>query len=158
MRPRWSALASLAGAELSEFLYAPIGSENNGMTLSVHSALTRLNRDQLCEFPKHAAAVGLCSLSGRLPAFSWAHAGCLAIAEHLIEFLPDRGSPLRDVPGVTADQPRRCLDHNSCCLGLAAIPSCEPSRADGINQGQSFFQTWHGQLRTLMAQKNSAPQ
>jgi hypothetical protein len=62
-----------AGAELSEFLYAPIGSENNGMTLSVHSALTRLNRDQLCEFPKHAAAAGLCSLSGRLPAFSWAH-------------------------------------------------------------------------------------
>jgi hypothetical protein len=104
VRPRWSALAPLAGAELSEFLYAPIGSENNGMTLSAHSALTRLNRDpwdeasQLCEFPKHAAAAGLCSLIGRLPAFSWAHAGCLAIVEHLIEFLPDRGSPLQDVP------------------------------------------------------------
>ena len=25
--------------ELSEFVYAPIGSQNNGMTLSVHSAL-----------------------------------------------------------------------------------------------------------------------
>jgi hypothetical protein len=61
-----AASASFVSAELSEFLYAPIGSENNGMTLSVLSALTRLNIDpwdeaaQLCELPKHAAATRLC--------------------------------------------------------------------------------------------------
>jgi hypothetical protein len=93
-----AASASFVSAELSEFLYAPIGSENNGMTLSVLSALTRLNIDpwdeaaQLCELPKHAAATRLCSLIARLPAGSWTHTDCQAIAEHLIEFLPHGSS------------------------------------------------------------------
>jgi hypothetical protein len=148
-----AASASFVSAELSDFLYAPIGSENNGMTLSVLSALTRLNIDpwdeavQLCELPKHAAAARLCSLIARLPAGSWTHADCQAIAEHLIEFLPHRSSSLQDARGSRRINLSAVPIIIAVALGLAALliaASCEPSRADGMNQGQSLFQTWHG--------------
>jgi hypothetical protein len=123
------------------------------MTLSVLSALTRLNIDpwdeaaQLCELPKHAAAARLCSLIARLPAGSWAHADCQAIAEHLIEFLPHRSSSPQDARGSHRINLSGVPIIIAVALGLAALliaASCEPSRADGMNQGQSPFQTWHG--------------
>jgi hypothetical protein len=148
-----AAAASFVSAELSEFLYAPIGSENNGMTLSVLSALTRLNIDpwdeaaQLCELPKHAAATRLCSLIARLPAGSWTYADCQGIAEHLIELLPYRSSSRQDARGSRRTNLGAVSIIIAVALGLAAIliaASCEPSRADGMNEGQSGFQTWHG--------------
>jgi hypothetical protein len=164
-----AAAASFVSAELSEFLYAPIGSENNGMTLSVLSALTRLNIDpwdeaaQLCELPKHAAATRLCSLIARLPAGSWTHADCQAIAEHLIEFLPHRSLSPQDARGSRGINLSAVPIIIAVALGLAALliaASCEPSRADGMNEGQSPFQTWHEYptFATLMAQWSSAPQ
>jgi hypothetical protein len=135
-----AASASFVSAELSEFLYAPIGSENNGMTLSVLSALTRLNIDpwdeaaQLCELPKQAAAARLCSLITRLPAGSWTHADCQAIAEHLIEFLPHRSSLLQDARGSRRINLGAVRIIIAVALGLAALliaSSCEPSRANG---------------------------
>jgi len=138
-----AASASFVSAERSEFLYAPIGSENNGMTLSVLSALTRLNIDpwdeaaQLCELSKHAAAARLCSLITRLPAGSWTQADCQAIAEHLIEFLPHRSSSLQDALGSRRISLGAVPIIIAVALGLAALliaASCEPSRADGINQ------------------------
>jgi hypothetical protein len=148
-----AASAHFVSAELSEFLYAPIGSENNGMTLSVLSALTRLNVDpwdeaaQLCELPKHAAAARLGSLIARLPAGSWTHADCQAIAEHLIEFLPHRSSSLQDARGSRRINLSAVPIIIAVALGLAALliaASCEPSRADGINQGQSPFKRGTG--------------
>jgi hypothetical protein len=133
-----AASTSFVSAELSEFLYAPIGSENNGMTLSVLSALTRLNIDpwdeaaQLCELPKQAAATRLCSLIARLPAGSWTHADCQAIAEHLIEFLPHRSSSPQDARGSRRINLGAVSIIIAVALGLAAIlitASCEPSRA-----------------------------
>ena len=147
-----AASTSFVSAELSDFLYAPIGSENNGMTLSVLSALTRLNIDpwdeaaQLCELPKHAAATRLCSLIARLPAGSWTHADCQAIAEHLIEFLPHRSSSPQDARGSRGINLSAVMIIIAVALGLAALliaASCEPSRADGMNEGQSPFQTSH---------------
>lgn len=85
-------------SEFNEFLYAPIGLEGNGMTLSVLSALSRLNIDpwqeaaQLSVLPKHTAAQRLAFLMARLPAGPWAQAGCQTIAVRLIECLPRRRS------------------------------------------------------------------
>jgi hypothetical protein len=81
-------------AEFNDFLYAPIGAEENAMTLSVLSALSRLNVDpwaeaaQLSALPKDIAAQRLASLIARLPGGRWAQADCAPIANRLIELLP----------------------------------------------------------------------
>jgi hypothetical protein len=80
--------------EFNDFLYASIGAEENKMTLSVLSALSRLNVDpwveaaELSELPKETAARRLASLIARLPGGRWAQADCEAIANRLIELLP----------------------------------------------------------------------
>jgi hypothetical protein len=80
--------------EFNAFLYAPIGAQENKMTLSVLSALSRLNLDpwaeaaQLSALPKDIAAQRLTSLIARLPGGRWAQADCASIANRLIEFLP----------------------------------------------------------------------
>jgi len=84
--------------EFNDFLYAPIGAEDNKMMLSVLSALSRLNVDpwveaaQLSALPKHAAARRLASLIERLPGGRWPQADYAAIANRLIQLLPHRGS------------------------------------------------------------------
>ncbi len=81
-------------AEFNDFLYAPIGAEDSTMTLSVLSALSRLNVDpwaeasQLSALPKDIAAQRLASLIARLPGGRWAQADCAPIANRLIELLP----------------------------------------------------------------------
>jgi hypothetical protein len=81
-------------AEFNDFLYAPIGAEDNTMTLSVLSALSRLNVDpwaeasQLSALPKDIATQRLASLIARVPGGQWAQADCAPIANRLIEFLP----------------------------------------------------------------------
>jgi hypothetical protein len=81
-------------AEFNDFLYAPIGAEDNTMTLSVLSALSRLNVDPWAEaaqssaLPKDIAAQRLASLIARLPGGRWVQADCAPIANHLIELLP----------------------------------------------------------------------
>jgi hypothetical protein len=93
-----AASVSFFSSEFNEFLYAPVGSERNGATLSVLSALARLNIDpwreaaELSELPKRTAAHRLASLIARLPANPWPQADCQAIADRLIEFLPRRSS------------------------------------------------------------------
>ncbi len=79
------------------------------MTLSVLSALSRLNVDpwleaaELSELPKDTAALRLASLIARLPGGRWAQGDCEVIANRLIELLP-RGSrskcPWLDGPSV----------------------------------------------------------
>jgi hypothetical protein len=89
-----AASVSFFNSEFNEFLYAPVGSERNGMTLSLLSALARLNLDPWAEaaglsrLPKHTAAQKLASLIARLPPGAWAQADCYAIADRLIELLP----------------------------------------------------------------------
>jgi hypothetical protein len=115
-------------AEFNDFLYAPIGAEENTMTLSVLSALSRLNVDpwaeasQLSALPKDIAAQRLASLIARLPGGSWAQADCAPIANRLIELLP-HGSPpkiplapqARHLPLITHSTALRIL----MCAALA---------------------------------------
>jgi hypothetical protein len=80
--------------EFGDFLYAPVGVDRNEMTLSVLSALARLDIDpwkeaaELSELAKHTAAQRLASLIARLPGGRWTRAESGAIADRLIELLP----------------------------------------------------------------------
>jgi hypothetical protein len=68
-----AALSPLIGPEFDEFLGAPISEDRNGTTLSVLSALARLDVDpwqeatSLARMPREAAAVRLTALIGALP-------------------------------------------------------------------------------------------
>ena len=97
----WSKVRTAASVtffrpEFDDFLYAPIGADRNEMSLTVLSALSRLNMDpweeaaELCELPKDSAARRLASLIARLPGGPWAQADAKRIADRLIELLPQR--------------------------------------------------------------------
>ena len=98
---RTGSVFSLA-SEFDDFLLAPIGDDNNGMQLSVLSALARLDVDPweeaatLAQLPRPAATWKLASLIAALPAGPSARPDAGTIAARLIPLLPRRvGS---DVP------------------------------------------------------------
>ena len=136
--------------EFNDFLYAPVGAEENKMTLSVLSALSRLNVDpwveaaQLSVLPKDTAARRLATLIARLPGGRWAQADCTAIANRLIELLP-HGSRSK----VTlAPQAVGLITHSTglkilmcAALGLTAFlvaTSNEPSSRDDSADRPAF--------------------
>lgn len=108
--------SATAGSEFDEFLYAPIAEENNGMLLSMLSALARLNVDpweeaaRLARLPREAATRFLTSLIAALPDGPSARTDPEALAERLIALLPQRvatrSHPLnaQPVPGFTANR------------------------------------------------------
>ena len=119
--------------EFNDFLYAPIGAEDNKMTLSVLSALSRLNVDpwaeaaELSELPKDTAARRLASLIAQVPGGRWAQADCAAIANRLIELLP-HGSRSR-VPLAPQAHGLPLITHSSglrilICAALGRVPPC----------------------------------
>jgi hypothetical protein len=89
-------LTTVPGTEFDRFLYAPIGEERNGMLLSVLSALARSNVDpweeaaRLARLPHKAATSFLASLLAGLPDVPSARSDSGALAEHLINLLPQR--------------------------------------------------------------------
>jgi len=80
------------------FLFAPVGEESNGMSLSVLSALSRLDLDpwddaeRLSRLPKASAIVALGQRIARLPPGSWLPSDATAIATRLVELLPKPGA------------------------------------------------------------------
>ena len=92
---------SLIDSEFNAFLFAPIGEEENGMTLSVFSALTRLDVDpwaeaaRLADFPDEIAAQALTPLIARLPGARWGQAEARRIAGRLVGLLPNRDPAAR---------------------------------------------------------------
>ena len=93
-----AASVSFFRPEFSAFLYASIGAYKNEISLSVLSALSRLNLDpwkeaaELSELPKNTARHRLARLIAQLPGGQWTQVDSLAIADRLIEFLPRRSS------------------------------------------------------------------
>ena len=93
---------SLLHSDLNDFLFASIGEEQNGVTLSVVSALTRLGVDpweeaaRLTPLPKARAAETLAKLIARLPIRRTESWDDLVICRRLVELLP-------------ADKPARSL-------------------------------------------------
>jgi hypothetical protein len=91
LRPAYS-----LNVAFDDFLFAPVGVESNGMSLSVMSALTRLDFDpwekaaQLSSLAASDAIQTLASLIGRLPAGRWELKDASAIAARLVPLLPQR--------------------------------------------------------------------
>ena len=87
---------SLLHSELNEFLFAPLGDEENGVPLSVLSALTRLDMDpwaeaaRLSALPKDAVVRALVPVIGRFPVEHRTSAQVGEIAARLAELLPHR--------------------------------------------------------------------
>lgn len=95
-----SARFSLLHSDLNDFLFASVGEEQNGVTLSVVSALTRLGLDpweeatRLTPLPKARAAEALATLIARLPIRRTLSSDDLAISQRLVELLPAQKSAL----------------------------------------------------------------
>ena len=91
-----SARFSLLHSNLNDFLFASVGEEQNGVTLSVVSALKRLGLDpweeaaRLTPLPKARAAEVLAALIARLPISRTLSSDDLAISQRLVELLPDQ--------------------------------------------------------------------
>lgn len=89
---------SLLKSEYNDFLFAPIGEEDNHASLTVLSALSRQGIDpwqqavQLGRLPKGKAAQRLSSVIDGLPNGNWPKSESPAIAERLIALLPPRPS------------------------------------------------------------------
>jgi hypothetical protein len=81
-------------SSLNAFLFADIGTEPGGMTLSVLSALARLDVDpwqeaaRLATLPRLAATDGLARAIASLPASLWPLAEATPIAIRLVALLP----------------------------------------------------------------------
>ena len=85
---------SLLHSDLNDFLFAPVGEEQNGVTLSVVSGLTRLGLDpwqeaaRLTPLPKARAAEALAKLIARLPINRTQTLDDFEISRRLVELLP----------------------------------------------------------------------
>ncbi len=85
------------GSEYDAFLYATIGAEANGTSLSVLSAMARMNLDpwreaaSLAELPGKAAANKLASLIAALPGRPSAPDESGTTAARLVKLLPQHG-------------------------------------------------------------------
>lgn len=88
--------SSLSDSNLNRFLFADIGPESNGMTLSVLSAFARLGSDpwgeahRLAGLPRAEAADNLARTIAGMPASTWSLPDAAAIAARLIVLLPGR--------------------------------------------------------------------
>jgi hypothetical protein len=100
-----SARFSLLHSDLNDFLFASVGDEQNGMPLSVISALTRLGIDpweeavRLAALPKVLAAEALAPMIARLSIGRPQQSDNVALAQRLVGLLP--------MPGHAAAQPSR---------------------------------------------------
>ena len=85
---------SLLNANLDPFLFASIGKEESGMSLSVASALARLGSDpwieaeRLAGMPQAMAADALAAMLARMPKAGWKPSESRAIAARLVQLLP----------------------------------------------------------------------
>jgi hypothetical protein len=96
---------ALRRSGLNEFLFAPVGTERNGMTLSVVSVFARQGNDpwleanRLAGLPKSEATENLARIIAGMPASVWPLQAATPIATRLIALLPTRaGSPEQSPP------------------------------------------------------------
>jgi hypothetical protein len=89
-----SAPIPLPGSEFNDFLFAPIGEDENGMLVSVLSGLARSDVDpwqeaaRLAQLPRETATRRLAALIGALPDRAASYPDPRAIATRLIALLP----------------------------------------------------------------------
>ena len=94
-----SGVHALRGTGLNDFLFADVGIEANGMTLSVVSIFARQGSDpwreagRLAELPKAEATSSLARTIAGMPQSLWSLSDAAPIAARLIELLPS--SPVK---------------------------------------------------------------
>jgi hypothetical protein len=90
---------ALRRSGLNGFLFAEIGPEANGMTLSVISVLARMGNDpwveagRLAGLPKSEATESLARSIAGMPASIWSQQAAMAIAAGLVVLLPAQPGP-----------------------------------------------------------------
>jgi hypothetical protein len=98
---------ALRTSVFNDFLYAPVGEEDNGMVLTALSALARLGVDpwdeaaRLSELPKETATKRLTSIIAGLPHGQWAASAAGDIAARLAALLPGKQAAVAQSPAAT---------------------------------------------------------
>lgn len=91
---------ALQRSGLSDFLSAPVGTETNGMTLSLISVFARLGNDpwleagRLARLPKPEATENLARIIAGMPSGIWPLQAATTIATRLIALLPTQSGNL----------------------------------------------------------------
>jgi len=99
---------ALRRSGLNEFLFAAVGTEANGMTLSVVSLLARQGSDpwqeagRLAGLPKAEATESLSRIIASLPTSVWSQQSATTIAARLIALLPKQAENLGQSPSASA--------------------------------------------------------
>jgi hypothetical protein len=126
-----SARFSQLHPDLNDFLFASVGDEQNGMPLSVISALTRLGLEpweeaaRLAALPKALAAEVLAPMIARLSLAWGQRSDNLAIAQRVVGLLPMRGQvaePGREQTGAWDKRYSNAVMLSAClALGAAVL-------------------------------------
>jgi hypothetical protein len=139
---------ALRQSGFNEFLFAPVGTEANGMTLSLVSVFARAGNDpwleagRLAGLPKSEATESLARSIAGMPASIWPLQAAMTIADRLIALLPARsaGAGQRaSLPVVGANAGRLLiavlLVCVACMLAFEAgwFTTSGPSNPDGSN-------------------------
>jgi hypothetical protein len=102
-------VTALQRSDLNQFLFADVGTEASGMTLSVVSVLARQGSDpwreagRLADLPKAEATDSLARTIADMPKSLWKLPDAIAIAARLTGLLPER--PARGVDRITRRWP-----------------------------------------------------
>jgi hypothetical protein len=104
---------ALGHSDLNGFLFAVVGEDSGGMTLTVLSALARLETDpwqeagRLATLPTAVAVSDLARVIATTLASPWSFPDAAIIAERLIALLPSRdGGFVTPAPSVPAERRR----------------------------------------------------
>jgi hypothetical protein len=99
---------ALRRSGLNEFLFASVGTEANGMVLSLVSVFARQGNDpwleagRLDRLPKSEATESLAQIIAGMPASTWPLPASMAIAARLIGLLPSQSGGARQSPPASA--------------------------------------------------------
>jgi hypothetical protein len=99
---------ALRTSVFNDFLYAPVGEEENGMVLTALSALARLGVDpwdeaaRLSEMPQETATKRLTSIISGVPHGQWAASTVGDIAARLAALLPDKQATVAQSQAATS--------------------------------------------------------
>jgi hypothetical protein len=134
-------VTALQRSDLNEFLFADVGTEANGMILSVASVLARQGNDpwreagRLADLPKAEATDSLARMIAGMPRSLWGLPDAIAIAVRLTGLLPARPArgPARIVGRPTAKTAvvLACIILAFAYAIVAIMQSSPPARPDG---------------------------